>query len=138
MEQSHSWEANSHLASQEVLWHLRVHYCFHKSTKLEYILSQMNSDCIQTQYFLKVHFSYIFSGPRSCKWHLQVLWMQFCMHHIYVVCLMFHDLITLTIFDWEHKLLNSTLVFFIFYVLSVMIKYPNHPFIRHCKSAFFP
>jgi hypothetical protein len=45
MEQSHSWEANSHSASQEISplsWNPNVHYRFYNSSLLVPILSQMS------------------------------------------------------------------------------------------------
>jgi len=46
MEQSPSWEANNHSASQEIPWlfrNLKVHYRVHNSPLLVPILSQINS-----------------------------------------------------------------------------------------------
>jgi hypothetical protein len=45
MQQSPSWEVNSHSASQEIphlLWNLKVHHCVHKSLPLDPILSKIN------------------------------------------------------------------------------------------------
>jgi hypothetical protein len=45
MEQSPSWEANSHSASQEIfllLWNSKVHHRVHKSPQLVPVVAQMN------------------------------------------------------------------------------------------------
>jgi len=47
MEQSPSWEADNHSASQEILrllWNLKVRYQVHKSLPLAPILGQMHSN----------------------------------------------------------------------------------------------
>jgi len=63
MEQSPSWEANSHKASQEIPHLLRnpkVHYRVHKSPPLGHILSQMNpANTFPSSYLSKVHFNII-------------------------------------------------------------------------------
>jgi hypothetical protein len=70
MEQSHSWEANSHSASQEIflLWTLEVHYHVHKSTLFIHILSQIYPVQTFASYFPKIYSNIIFSStPRSSK-----------------------------------------------------------------------
>jgi hypothetical protein len=44
MQQSPSWEANSHSASQDIphlLWNQKFHYCVHKSLPLVPVLSEL-------------------------------------------------------------------------------------------------
>jgi hypothetical protein len=57
MEQSPSWEANSHSASQEILrllWNTMVHYRVHQSPPLVRIMSQMNPIHNLRTYFIKI------------------------------------------------------------------------------------
>jgi len=61
MEQSPSWEVNSHSASQEILhllWNMKVHYCVHKGPPLVPTLSQMHP--------LSRSFQRIHPNPRPC------------------------------------------------------------------------
>jgi hypothetical protein len=71
MNQSHSWEANSFSASQEIPRNVRkpnVHYRIHKSTPPVPILIQINP-VYAPSYFLKINFNIILpSTPRSSKW----------------------------------------------------------------------
>lgn len=58
MERSHSWEANSLSASQEIprlLWKTKVRYRVHKSASLGSILRHV--DLADTLCFLKIHFN---------------------------------------------------------------------------------
>jgi hypothetical protein len=73
-EQSPSWEADSHSASQEIsrlLWNPKVHYRVHNSPPLLPILSQLHAVHTFLLYFSNIHFNIIFSyTPRSSKWYL--------------------------------------------------------------------
>jgi len=72
--QSPSWEANNHLASQEIpclLWNPKIHYHVHKSPPLVPILNQANPVNNFQIYFFKIHSNIILrSKPRSSKWSL--------------------------------------------------------------------
>jgi len=74
MEESPSWEASSHSASQEIphlLWNLKVHYRLHKSPSLVPVLSQMHPLYTFPNYFPKIHSKTIFLfTTRSYAWSL--------------------------------------------------------------------
>jgi hypothetical protein len=74
MEQSPSWEANIHLASQEIpnlLQNPKVHYCNHKSLPTVPIPSQMYPVHTFLPFFLKIHSNIIFPFKlHSSKWSL--------------------------------------------------------------------
>jgi hypothetical protein len=62
MEQSPPWEADSHLAIQEIprfLWNRKVHYLVHKSLPLVPALDQLDPVHILALCFLKSHFNII-------------------------------------------------------------------------------
>jgi len=57
MNQCPSWEANSHLASQEIprlLWNPKIHYRVHEGQPLVPTLSQVNPVHIFLPYFPKI------------------------------------------------------------------------------------
>jgi hypothetical protein len=74
MEQSPSWDADRHPASQEIpcpLWNPKVHYRVRKSQWLFPTLSQMNPLHAFSSYFLNNHVNIIHpSKPGSSEWSL--------------------------------------------------------------------
>jgi hypothetical protein len=72
MEESPSWEDNSHSANQQIprlLRKLKVHYCVHKSSQHFHILSQTYPVHILPPHFPKIHYNIIFtSTPRYSVW----------------------------------------------------------------------
>jgi len=87
MEQSPSWEANSHSACYDIpglLWNLNVHYCICNRLQLDPILCKMNPFHILTHYFLKIHFIIVPSMPRfpEVVSSLQVFCQEFCMYFL--------------------------------------------------------
>jgi len=91
MEQSPSWEANSHSFSQEIhrlLQNPKVHYRVHKGPPLVHILSQMTPVHILPPCFPKIHSNIIFpSTPRPSK--LTLLFM-FSNKNILLISHFFH------------------------------------------------
>jgi hypothetical protein len=114
MEQSCSWGANSHSASQEIsrpLWKPKVHYCVHKSPTLLPILSQLNPVHAFPTCFPNIHPNFILtSTPRSFEWSLIFSFSyQLCVHLISpmrTTYLTHHslDLINLTVCSEAYKL----------------------------------
>jgi len=85
MDQSSSWEANSHSASQETpcyFWNPNI-YRVLKSLSLVPILSQMYPVHTILSYLHKIHSSTIFPttlrSPKVVS-SLQIFWPRFCMH----------------------------------------------------------
>jgi hypothetical protein len=74
VEQSPSWEGNSHSACQDtasLLWNPKVRYHIHKIPPLILNLGQMNPIHTFPSCFSKIYFNIILqSKPRSSKWSL--------------------------------------------------------------------
>jgi len=71
MEQSSSWESNSHSASQipRLLWNPNVHYRVHNGPPLVPVMNQMNPFDILSHCFPKIHsYSILASTSRSSEW----------------------------------------------------------------------
>jgi len=93
IEQNHSWEAESHSASQEfirLLWNPKIHYRIHKSPPLVPVLSQMSPVHNFPPYFPKIHSNIILpSTPRSSEWSfpLKIFRPNFvCISHLSHAC----------------------------------------------------
>jgi hypothetical protein len=95
MEQSPSWEANSHPASQEVLClvsSLKVHYCAHKNPPLFPILSQINPVHTFIPCFPKLQYDTTSSSvPKLSVWSLPFRFSNqnfVCISHLPHACCM--------------------------------------------------
>jgi hypothetical protein len=120
MEQSTSWEANSHSASQKIpriLWNPKIHYRVHKNTPLVPILSQMHPVNTFPPSFPKTHSDIAFpSTPRSSEcffpWgfstkifiHFSSLLRPICPAHLILL-----PLITLIVSNEAYKFRSSSL-----------------------------
>jgi hypothetical protein len=90
MQQSPSWEADSHSASQEIprlLRNLKVHYHVYKSKPMVSILSQTNPVHNFPTYFHNIYSNIIFpSTPTSSEWSLPFRFSELsfvCNSHLY-------------------------------------------------------
>jgi len=89
MEQSPSWEGNSHSANHKILcllWNLNVHHCVHKSPLFAPVLSQVQPVHTFPLYFPKIHCNIIRAlhiGLLRGVFSLQVFQPKFCCisHH---------------------------------------------------------
>jgi len=151
IEQSPSWEANSHSASQAFLccsWNPNVHYRIHNSPPLVPIPNQMNSvhkfpSCIPTIQF-------ILPTSRSYEWSITFRFSDHnfvCDSHVSHVCYMPSP-------SHPHWLDHPNNVRWGVQVMMLLIiqsspssrhflplrsKYSfQHPLLKHCQSVFFP
>jgi len=86
VEQSHSWEANSFSAGQElpcILWNSKVHYRSHKYPPPVLILSQLDPVHTTKSQFLKIHLNIILPstpGSTKCSLSFRFLHQKPCIH----------------------------------------------------------
>jgi hypothetical protein len=89
MEQSPSWESNSHSASQEIprlLWKPKVHYRVHRSRQLAPVMILMNPVHTLPNYFSKIHSNIILPPTlMHSEWSLPfrfptIIFMHFSSH----------------------------------------------------------
>jgi len=148
MEQSPSWKANTHTASQEIphlLWNPKVNYLVHKGPSLVLPLSQAHPAHNFPPYFPKIH-----STPKTSKWSL-----TFSIYNQNIVCisLIFHACYmprpsNPPWFDQPNNTWRKVEVMRLsikqsssdschFFPLSS--KYPpQHPVLKHPQSMFLP
>jgi len=118
MEQSPSWEANSHSASQEISYLLRnpkLHYGVHKSPPLDAILTQMHPFHTFPPYIHQIHSNIILASKitssewsfpfRFCEQILYAFIVFLCVLDTHAVILLYST--TLIIFSETKKLVLS-------------------------------
>jgi hypothetical protein len=115
MEQSPSWEADSHSAGPEIpclLWNPRVHYRVHKNPPLVPILSQMNSVHTFPPCYPKIHSNILRSMPLSSEWSLSFRFYEqniLCIFHLFHACYIPRQAHPLIICYEAYKLRSSSL-----------------------------
>jgi hypothetical protein len=114
MEQSPSWEADSHSASQEIpllLWSLKVLYRVYKSSSPVPILSHENPVHTFPPYFPKISSNILPSASRSPKWSLPLRFsdQNFVLPHSCPTSLILLYLMSLIPFSAAYKLWSSSL-----------------------------
>jgi hypothetical protein len=146
MEQSHSWEAISCAATQELpntLWNLKVHYHAHKSPPLAPILSQINPVHTIPSYLrpalilsTDLHLG-LPSGLFPYGFPVSVLY-AFLLPPITATCpahLILLDLIIVIIFGEEHDLWTQVYVIFTVskcnFFLCFTLPFPHYMFRLH-------
>jgi hypothetical protein len=118
VEQSPSWEANSHSASKIpcLLQNPKVHYRVHKNRSLLPVLSQTNPIHKHPNSFAKIYSNNIFpSTPRSSEWSFPFRFSNqhfICISHLSYACYIprpsLLESITLTVFGQAYKLRSSS------------------------------
>jgi len=120
MEQNPPWEANSHLASQEVpclVCNPKVHYHVHKGLRGDPTYPEPDAVDTFSTCFLMIHFNIQPSTPRSYRWSLPSGFLSkilyaFLISPIHTTCpahFIHLDLTPLIIFGEAYKLQSSSL-----------------------------
>jgi len=95
MEESHFWEANSFLSSNEslcILWNLTFHYDVHISPPVVPILSYMNPCHTFSSFSFKIEFSinyHVCLGLGSCPFPFH-FWRKVCNYNLFCVFYILH------------------------------------------------
>jgi hypothetical protein len=118
MEQSSSWQADSHSTSQEIprlLLNPKVHYHVHKGQPLDPILSQMNLVHTISSRFIVILFSYLCLGlpnglfPSDFPTKILYVFLISLMHATCAAHIILLDLITPITFGEVYKLWSPSL-----------------------------